>query len=258
MTPTPVGMRCPECSSQTTRVHTLRDEATAWRRAPLTMAIIAVNLVVYGLGLLIDAGSGEATLARGFGELQQRGALFGPLVAEGEWWRIVTSGFLHSSLWHVGLNMFLIYILGTQIEEALGRARYAAVYFGSMMAGALGAMLLTPASPTVGASGAGFGLMGAYAVLAWARGFDIWQSGIGGLILLNIVFTFAVPNISVGGHLGGLIGGALLGFLYAVLEDRRRVFGGSRTAAVAIGAAFTVGCFVATVLVARAEYPLLT
>ncbi len=252
MTPTPVGMRCPECSRETTKVHRLREEQPMTQRAPVTMAIIAVNVAVFVIGLVLDSRLG---LSGGLGKLQREGALFGPLVADGEWWRIVTSGFLHSGLWHVGLNMFLIYILGSQVEIALGRARYAVIYFGALLAGSLGSMLLSPDSVVVGASGAGFGLMGAYAVVAWTRGFSVWQSGIGGLILLNIAFTFAVPNIAIGGHLGGLIGGALLGFLFAVLDDKRHVFGSSRAPAIAIGVAFGAACFVGTVLVAQAAFP---
>lgn len=251
MTPTPVGMRCPECSRQTTKVHRLRDEQPLAQRAPVTVAILAVNVAVFVIGMAIDSQLGLS----GLGKLQREGALYGPLVANGEWWRIVTSGFLHSGLWHVALNMFLIYILGSQVEMALGRTRYAIVYFGALLAGSLGSMLLSPGSVVVGASGAGFGLMGAYAVVAWARGFSVWQSGIGGLILLNIVFTFAVPNIAVGGHLGGLVGGALLGFLFAVLDDERHVFGRSRVPAIAVGMVFGAACFVGTVLVAQAAYP---
>lgn len=252
MTPTPVGMRCPECARQTTKVHRLSDEAPIMQRAPVTTAIIAVNVAVFALGFLLDTKTGLST---GLGELQRKGALFGPLVADGEWWRIVTSGFLHAGLWHVGLNMFLIYILGTQLEEALGTVRYIVLFFGALLAGSLGSMLLSPESVVVGASGAGFGLMGAYAVVAWARGLNVWQSGIGGLILLNVVITFAIPNIAIGGHLGGLAGGALLGLVFAVLDDRKHAFGRSHTPAIAIGVAFGVACFVGTILKAQAAFP---
>jgi membrane associated rhomboid family serine protease len=252
MTTTPVGMRCPECARETTRVVTLRDEPGLARRAPVTAAIIALNVAVFVIGVAIDAGGGIA-LRGGFGELQAQGALYGPLVAEGEWWRIVTSGFLHSGLLHVAFNMFLIYVLGSQIEQALGGVRYTVLYFGSLLAGSLGSLLLQPQAAAVGASGAGFGLMGAFAVVGWARGLDVWRSGIGGLILLNIVITFSIPNIAVGGHLGGLIGGALLGALFAVLDDRARVFGDRRWPAVALGVAFGAVCFGGALIAAEAS-----
>ncbi len=252
MTSTPVGMRCPECAGETTRVVTLHDEPNLVRRAPVTAALIALNVVVFLLGLAIDAGDGMA-LRGGFGELQARGALYGPAVAEGEWWRIVTSGFLHSGVLHVAFNMFLIYILGSQIEQALGGVRYTLLYFGSLLAGSLGSLILQPQAAAVGASGAGFGLMGAFAVVGWARGLDVWRSGIGGLILLNIIITFSIPNIAIGGHLGGLAGGALLGALFAVLDDRARVFGPNRWPAVALSAAFCVACFIGALLAAEAS-----
>lgn len=253
MTTTPVGMRCPECAGETTRVHTLRDEPPLARRAPVTTAIIAVNVAIFVLGVAIDSGRGLG-MSGGLGELQARGALFGPAVAAGDWWRIVTSGFLHSGLMHVGFNMFLIYILGTQIEQALGAGRYVLLYFGSLLAGSLGSLLLQPEAAAVGASGAGFGLMGAFAVVAWARGLDVWQSGIGGLILLNIVITFAIPGIAIGGHLGGLVGGTLLGALFALGEDRLRLFGNARWLALVVGGAFCLACFVGALIVAEAEF----
>ena len=149
------------------------------------------------------------------GKIYEEGALFGSIrglpalgVAHGQWWRIVSSGFMHEDLLHIGFNMYVLYILGQMLEPALGRVRFGTVYGVSLLTGSFGALLVTPHSPTVGASGAIFGLMGAAAVEMRARQIPIMQSGVGGLILINLVISFTLPGISWGGHIGGLIGGA--------------------------------------------------
>jgi membrane associated rhomboid family serine protease len=130
-------------------------------------------------------------------------------VADGEVYRLVTAGFLHAGFFHLLVNMYSLYILGTLVEPAVGRARYLLIYFVALLAGSFGALLLTPNSPTVGASGAIFGLMGAGVIIMRNRGIDPMQSGLPLWIGINLVFSFAVPGISIGGHIGGLIGGAL-------------------------------------------------
>jgi membrane associated rhomboid family serine protease len=207
MTTTPVGMRCPECSRQRTVVKTLRNTA---RRPEATLALIAINVVVF----LTEGSftlSGQPT-----GKIYEEGALFGSIrgvpalgVAHGQWWRIITSGFMHENLIHIGFNMYVLYVLGQMLEPALGRLRFGTIYAVSLLTGSFGALLVTPHSPTVGASGAIFGLMGAAAVEMRARQIPIMQSGVGGLILLNLVISFTLPGISWGGHIGGLIGGAV-------------------------------------------------
>lgn len=147
-------------------------------------------------------------------------------VDAGEWWRIVTSGFLHANLIHIGFNMFLLWLLGSELEPFLGRLRFGLLYGVSLVSGSFGVLLLDPAQPTLGASGAVFGLMGALLVAQRALGINPWQSGIGGLVAINLVFTFMVPNISVGGHLGGLIGGAIVAAI--LVELPRRVHLGDR------------------------------
>jgi membrane associated rhomboid family serine protease len=208
MTTTPVGMRCPECSKQRTPVKRLRSASSS--RPEVTLALIAINVAVF-------LAEGNLTLSSGASNnVFKEGALFastpaypGHGVAHGEWWRVVTGGFLHEGLLHIGFNMYVLYVLGQLLEPALGHLRFAAVYFISLLCGSLGALLVTPHSPTVGASGAVFGLMGAAAVEMRARQIPFFQSGVGGLIVLNLIISFAVPGISWGGHIGGLIGGAL-------------------------------------------------
>mgnify|MGYP006448419983 FL=1 len=142
-------------------------------------------------------------------------------VSSGEWWRLVTGGFLHGGLLHLVFNMFLLWMLGQQLEQLHGPVRYVGLYLGSLAAGSLGVMLLAPMSLTVGASGAVFGLMAATVVHQMRRGVNPWHTGLGGLVVVNLVFTFGRPGISIGGHLGGLVGGALLAWLLDS-SDRRR------------------------------------
>jgi membrane associated rhomboid family serine protease len=217
MTPTSVGMRCPECARQRTKVRTA---ANLSGDPIVTYVLIAINALAF-LGSL---GSGGGLAQRGSGDVIAKGGLFGPAIhIDHEYWRLVTSGFLHSGLLHIGFNMYLLYILGQQLEPALGRVKFALVYFTSLLAGSFGALLVSPHSLTVGASGAVFGLMGATVVTMRARGFDPMQSGIPMLIGLNLLLSVALPGISIGGHIGGLIGGAAAAFLFVELGERRRL-----------------------------------
>ncbi len=166
--------------------------------------LVGLNASVW---LVMTLFSGEPD--RASGPVFERGALFGPFVARGEWWRLVSGAFLHSGLLHLAMNMLLLWFLAQEMEPVLGRMRFLLVYGASLAGGALGVMLVSPMSPTVGASGAVFGLMGALVVLQLRAHQSPWRSGIAGLVLVNLLFTFAIPGISVGGHVGGLLAGAL-------------------------------------------------
>jgi len=246
MTTTPVGMRCPECARQKTQVKTLRNTV---RRPELTIALIVVNVAVF-------LTEGSFTLTGGpTGKVYEEGALFGSIgglptlgVAHGQWWRIVTSGFMHEDLLHIGFNMYVLYILGQMLEPALGRLKFGAIYAVSLLCGSFGALLVTPHSPTVGASGAIFGLMGAAAVEMRARQIPIMQSGVGGLILLNLVISFTLPGISWGGHIGGLIGGAIAALVLG-LGDRYR----SQALALAGCAVIGVAAFAGSIATSKAS-----
>jgi membrane associated rhomboid family serine protease len=213
MTPTPVGMRCPECSRQRTKVRTLRSTV---HRPQVTYALIVVNVIVFltegQFGVYSSSGLGGSVVAEG--ELSRSG------VEAGQYWRLVTGGFLHASVLHIAFNMYLLYLLGTMLEPAIGSARFAAIYFTSLLAGSFGALFAT-AAPTIGASGAIFGLMGAAAVELRARRISLWASGIGGLIVLNLALSFTVTGISVGGHIGGLVGGTLAALAIRAADDGR-------------------------------------
>jgi membrane associated rhomboid family serine protease len=238
MTSTAVGMRCPECSRQRTKVVRMRELSTVPR---VTYALIAINAIVF-LAEGRFSLSGEA----GSSAIYEKGALLGsseypPLagqgVAHGQWWRIVTGGFLHENLLHIGFNMWVLYILGQMLEPALGRVKFATIYGVSLLAGSCGALLVSPHALTVGASGAIFGLMGAAAVEMRARQIPLMQSGVGGLIAINLVISFTIPGISWGGHIGGLIGGTLAALAIQVGDryySRSQVLGLAGCAAIGL------------------------
>jgi membrane associated rhomboid family serine protease len=152
--------------------------------------------------------------------------LFGPLVGEGEWYRLLTYGFLHSSLLHIGFNMFALYFLGRLLEPGIGTPRFVGVYFASVLGGAFGALLLDPNALTVGASGGVFGVFGATFVIARARGIDALAANIGLIIGFNLVISLALPNVSLGGHLGGLAAGVLCAL--AIVGGERSALGARR------------------------------
>jgi membrane associated rhomboid family serine protease len=214
MTPTPVGMRCPECARQRTPVRTLRNTA---RQPNVTLALIAINVIAF----LAEQGQFTVASSSIHGRVIEEGVLFRYGVGvEHQYWRIVTSAFLHENLIHIGFNMYLLYLLGMMLEPAIGSVRFAAIYTTALLAGSFGALFAT-AAPSLGASGAIFGLMGAAVVELRARGISVMQSGIGGLIIINLIFSFTFANISVGAHIGGLIGGALAGLAIRLADSRR-------------------------------------
>ena len=220
MTVTPVGMRCPDCARQRTRVRRVSGiPALRAGAAPATYALIAINVAVFVAEL---AGGGSSGSFQEGTKLIRHAGLNGPAVASGDWWRIVTAGFLHANFLHIAFNMFALYVLGTLLEPGIGTPRFLAVYFVSLLAGSFGALILTPDSTTVGASGAIFGLLAAAFVIARHRGIEQLASQLAFFVVINLVFTFGVSGISIGGHLGGLVAGALCGLLIVFSERRAR------------------------------------
>lgn len=221
MTPTPVGMRCPECARQRTKVtRGVGGETSLLSSAPATFVLIALNALVF-LAEIANASGGFYTI-NGSSLVFDYG-LFGPLVGEGEWYRLVTSGFLHAGLLHVGFNMFALFFLGRILEPSIGTPRFLAVYFASLFGGAFGALLLSPDALTIGASGAIFGIFGATFVIARGRGFDAVASSIGIVLLINLALSVGgSSHISLGGHLGGLAVGLICGGV-VILGDRGRL-----------------------------------
>jgi membrane associated rhomboid family serine protease len=221
----------------------VRTSATLSRSdTPVATYVIIGICVALQLG---EMASGANAAAGGLGgsSLIQNFALFGPSVADGEVYRLLTAGFLHSGLFHLLVNMFSLWVLGTMLEPGIGRLRFVLIYLVSLLAGSFGALIVTPHAVTVGASGAIFGLLGAGVVILRNRGIDPMQSGLPLWIGINLVFSFAVPGISIGGHIGGLIGGALAAIVLFELPDRVRRLPAiaPMLAAGALGAAAVVG-----------------
>lgn len=202
-----------------------------------------VTFTLIGLNVLAFlAEQGQLTLSGStvHGKVFEEGVLYRyGISVEHEYWRLITSGFLHENLLHIGFNMYLLYWLGSMLEPALGSVKFAAIYFTSLLVGSFGALFAT-ASPSLGASGAIFGLMGAAVVELRARRMSVMESGIGLLIIINLGYSFAVPDISVGAHIGGLIGGVLAGLAIRTADDRHRSWLGLAACAL-LSAAALVG-----------------
>jgi membrane associated rhomboid family serine protease len=263
MTPAAVGLRCPEHSGKpqgvqkvttaTSRVVT----GTGSRRVnAVTMTLIAINLTVYAAELALGGtinGTGNWIYERGVllaNGAYQDGDLFAvaagiPIppgldaagITNGEWWRLMTSAFLHYGPIHLAFNMVSLYFAGSILEQTIGRWRFLLLYLVSGLAGSAGALLWSPNAATAGASGAIFGILGALFVLE-RRGNIATGGQVAALIVLNLVITFAYSSsISVGGHLGGLVAGVAL--MFAFLHFRT-----SPQVSLAIASAMAVGAIV--------------
>lgn len=256
-----VGSHCVDCAKAARP--DVKTRARYWQaRQPaiVTMVIIAANLAVFVYTTLRDPG----TLIGGrVGVGHAQLALFEPalssdfrfpvqfengatLVIDGpDWYRLVTSGFVHYGLIHLGFNMYLLYVLGNMLERSMGRTRFALVYLASLLGGSAMEIILSDGGFAGGASGAVFGLMGVAAVGYWLRGVNPFSTQIGSLLLINLFLTFVISNISIGGHIGGLLAGAACGFAVVAPAHHRRpvwltyaVPVGVAVAAVALAVAF--------------------
>jgi len=227
-----VGFQCPECVREGAK--TVRQPRTAFGGRPVgdalvTQVLIGINAVVFVL-LLITGGSGSDLLPRlwlspeslcqsdGIGGC---GALL-PGVADGAFWQLVTSYFTHVQVWHIGFNMLALYVLGPQLEGLLGRVRFLALYLLAGLCGSLAVYWLSPVNqPTVGASGAIFGLMGALLVVAVKLRANV-QALLGLLAVNALITVIGAGYISWQGHLGGFLGGVLLGLVLFYAPQRHR------------------------------------
>jgi membrane associated rhomboid family serine protease len=228
-------MRCPECARDRTRVRTVRSLPNA---PSVTMLLIAINVIVF-VAEILTGGQGLNGVS---GVVVNNGYLDGPDIVHGhQYWRLITSGFLHEGFLHILFNMLFLWIMGPQLEPAIGRFNFAVVYFVSLLAGSFGALLFQPQVPTLGASGALFGILGALMVVARDRGISLWRSGLGPILLINILFSLAVQNISIGGHLGGFVGGALSGWLIVHVSQRHRLQALALTGCAVVGVVSVIG-----------------
>ncbi len=234
MRPAAVGFQCPTCvregSKGTRSGRTAYGGQRSSNPALTSQVLIGINVVVWVLILVTGWRSSELVdllALRPDGGLVRVGGVLYNLpdgVADGAWWQLVTSLFTHTEIWHIGFNMLALYALGPQLELAVGRARFLALYFVSGLAASATVMWLAiPYSQTLGASGAIFGLMGGLLVIAVKVRGDI--RGMLTWIGINFAVTaIFVNNISWQGHVGGFVGGVLVGAIlaYAPRENRTR------------------------------------
>jgi membrane associated rhomboid family serine protease len=249
MTVAPVGIRCPEHArggaprqKPTELVRKVTQPRSHVAATIVTRTLIAVNVAIYLAELAEGAG-----LYGNSGWIFEHGALFGPLVGDGDWWRLFTAAFLHYGPIHLGLNMLALWWFGGVVEQALGRWRFLLLYVVSGLAGSAGALLASPHAVTVGASGAIFGILGALFVLEY-QATGSWTGQAMTLIAVNLAISFAWRSqISWGGHLGGLVGG-ILGTLALLQFRHARWFSVGRVDVLGIAALVAIG--VGSVLIA--------
>jgi membrane associated rhomboid family serine protease len=219
----PVGIKCPECAGLPIGTQKAAVKARSYANLGtdfiVTKALLAANVLVF-LAQIVQSGS----ITNPYGELFQRGALYGPFVANGDWYRLVSCAFLHGGVLHIFFNMLMLWWFGRPLELLLGRGRFLAVYFVSILAGSAGALLVSPEVPTIGASGAVFGILGAGLVLERSR-IDVFGGSALLIVILNLALSFTLNNVSIGGHVGGLVGGALCVFAFSSFGRGHAVHG---------------------------------
>ncbi len=215
MTQASVGFHCPECAragaQKVIPARTLMNR----RSTTLTSILIGLNVAAFLLQRATDSPASTWSFA-------DWGALFGPRVADGELWRIVASGFVHTGLLHLGFNMYALYLFGPPLERLLGPVRFVLAYAAGLLGGAAAVLLFAFDQPTVGASGAVLGLAGALAAVLWSRGIKITQTSLGGIFVINLALPLLIGGISFWGHLGGIAGGFAAGWLLSWLPTRFR------------------------------------
>jgi membrane associated rhomboid family serine protease len=243
----PVGWQCARCVHDDSR----RAPVTRWRPSgggrlgstrltPVVVTLIVINVIVYFWEMASHAGYYVYKgVAFPCGNLAQcRFAMWPQAVHQGQWYRLLTAAFLHANIEHILFNMATLAIVGSPVEAELGKVRFTALYLVSALGGSVGSYLLSPQNELgVGASGAIFGLLGAYFVLARRRRWDI--STIVALIVVNLIIGFATPTIDWRAHLGGLFTGGIVAIGLARSSDLRRV--ASRVVEVATGVGTTLG-----------------
>ena len=245
----PVGTRCPSCAGQKRGLARGLARAAAPGGSPaLTFFLVATIVAIFVLEGLAVVGALPGVDADA---IRDDGVLSGAPVAEGEWWRLASSAFLHADIVHIGFNAVLLWVLGSALEAHVGTLRMAIVYAGAVLWGAAGALLLEPDVDTLGASGGVFGVLLSAFILERVRGVRLFPPGVlGPLLLIGIGFSF-LPGISLGGHAGGMVGGALVTGAFVLLGARS--MSGARLAPAALAAAVVVALAggVLAILIAR-------
>jgi membrane associated rhomboid family serine protease len=224
MVPASVGFQCPECvregNKSVRRATTIFGGRVTDDPGWVSKVLIGINVVVYALQVVIGP-----TLEHRFWLIAgpvfdvRLGETVG--VADGEYWRLLTAAFLHGSVIHLALNMYALYLFGPPLEAAFGRARFLALYVVAALGGSAASYAVaSPGQPSLGASGAVFGLLGAFFVVNRRLRRD--SSGLLVLLAINLAYGFIAPNIDWRAHLGGLVTGALCAVALAYAPERRR------------------------------------
>ncbi len=209
-----VGSHCIDCAKAARP--DLKTRATFWNARHL--ALVTMSLIVVNVAIWLLIGFDDPGTLTGRSQLSQWQFDFGLnkrwLVQTHEWYRLVSSGFLHFGFIHIGFNMLLLYQLGQLLERSLGRVRFGMLYAAGLLGGSFGVLLLSSTSYSItgGASGAVFGLMAAAAIGLHRQGINIFSTGLGTTLILNLVLTFTISGISIGGHVGGMTAGAICGW----------------------------------------------
>lgn len=255
MTMAPVGIRCPEHSGRpqgvqrvTRGVQRVSFEGVGAR---VTRLLIAINVAVYVAEL---ATGGDVN---GVGsKIYEKGVLWAPFIADGDYWRLLTAAFLHYGPFHLLTNMLALYWFGSLLEQRIGSGRFLLLYIVSGLAGSAGALLWSPLAPTVGASGAIFGILGAGLVLERQRDYVFGGSALG-VIVINFILTFSISSISKGGHIGGLVGGIIAALGLTQFGRRHAAYGRPGVIGVATMLAVGIGAIVVAYWKARtyANFP---
>jgi membrane associated rhomboid family serine protease len=242
-----VGSHCVDCAKAARPdVKTRAKYWNAGQPALITRVLIGINVAVFLYVTIEDPSSlgGRGGLTKAQFEL----GLNSFFLRDGrnEWYRLVTSGFLHFGLIHLAFNMFMLFQLGNLLERPLGRLRFSMLYGACLLGGSFGVLVADANAIAGGASGAVFGLMAAAAVSLHRQGVNIFSTGLGTTLLLNIFITFAIPGISKGGHIGGAVAGAICGFF--MLAPRWKAV--PKWAGYATPAAVAVFCLIGSYVVA--------
>ncbi|HAP75740.1 MAG TPA: rhomboid family intramembrane serine protease [Acidimicrobiaceae bacterium] len=237
-----VGSHCLDCAKAARPdLKTRVKYANARVLTPVTYALVGINIAVFLWMVLLDTDTLSNRMTEAHVDLGLNRSI---VHYTDEWYRIITSGFIHFGIIHLGFNMFILYQLGQLVERELGTAKMLLCYFASLLGGSFGVLLLDGAdlSITGGASGAVFGMMGVAAVGMHRRGVNIFNTGLGSTLLLNLVITFTMRNISIGGHIGGLVAGAICGW-FVLAPGWKPVPAWARWATpLAVGGVAALGC----------------
>jgi len=203
MRPASIGYQCPECASDSTPIirginknifipSQENNQVTKF----LSISLISIYVAQFILGDILISNF----------------ALFAPSVSTGQWWRLITAGFLHGSILHLLFNVYILWVLGSQLESILGKRQFIVIYFISLLGGSIASFLFSPfGTYSIGASGAIFGLMGAMLVVGRKKRLDI--SHVAVLVILNVVIGFVLSGIDWRAHLGGLAAGSLIAWV---------------------------------------------